>query len=99
MSPLFSKHCTCMHSCPFQKVQDLFVHLYLCRYPYGLLVLFSTPSFNMLWVRYTLWIPLYPLSVLAEGMMSRPQLIGIASHCQLRTLTDHLPFYSASVTT
>ncbi|KAJ8269349.1 hypothetical protein COCON_G00119560 [Conger conger] len=40
----------------------------LLRYPYGLLVLFSTPSFNMLWVRHTLWIPLYPLSVLVEGL-------------------------------
>ncbi|XP_064200018.1 very-long-chain (3R)-3-hydroxyacyl-CoA dehydratase 4 isoform X3 [Anguilla rostrata] len=40
----------------------------LLRYPHGLLALFSTPSFSMLWVRHTLWIPLYPLSVIAEVM-------------------------------
>ncbi|XP_064200019.1 very-long-chain (3R)-3-hydroxyacyl-CoA dehydratase 4 isoform X4 [Anguilla rostrata] len=40
----------------------------LLRYPHGLLALFSTPSFSMLWVRHTLWIPLYPLSVIAEGL-------------------------------
>ncbi|KAJ8397875.1 hypothetical protein AAFF_G00435640 [Aldrovandia affinis] len=40
----------------------------LLRYPHGLLALISTPSFNMLWVRHTLWILVYPLSVLAEGV-------------------------------
>ncbi|KAJ8262542.1 hypothetical protein GJAV_G00167590 [Gymnothorax javanicus] len=40
----------------------------LSRYPHGLLALFYTPSFNMLWIRHTLWIPLYPLAVLAEGL-------------------------------
>ncbi|XP_023676687.2 very-long-chain (3R)-3-hydroxyacyl-CoA dehydratase 4 isoform X1 [Paramormyrops kingsleyae] len=40
----------------------------LLRYPHGLLSLISTPSRNMLWAHHTLWIPVYPLSVLAEGV-------------------------------
>ncbi|XP_018615161.1 very-long-chain (3R)-3-hydroxyacyl-CoA dehydratase 4 isoform X2 [Scleropages formosus] len=40
----------------------------LLRYPHQLMCLFSTPSLNMLWVHHTLWIPVYPLSVLAEGV-------------------------------
>ncbi|XP_066576348.1 very-long-chain (3R)-3-hydroxyacyl-CoA dehydratase 4 isoform X2 [Amia ocellicauda] len=38
----------------------------LLRYPYGLLSLISTPIYSLLWVRHTLWIPIYPLAVLAE---------------------------------
>ncbi|KAL4641588.1 very-long-chain (3R)-3-hydroxyacyl-CoA dehydratase 4 isoform X1 [Arapaima gigas] len=40
----------------------------LLRYPHQLACLFSAPSLSMLWVHYTLWVPLYPLSVLAEVM-------------------------------
>ncbi|KAI1888308.1 hypothetical protein AGOR_G00183680 [Albula goreensis] len=40
----------------------------LLRYPFGLLTLISSPSFNMLWAQHTLWIPVYPLAVLAEGL-------------------------------
>ncbi|KAG7462008.1 hypothetical protein MATL_G00197390 [Megalops atlanticus] len=40
----------------------------LLRYPYGLLALISTPSFDMMWAHHSLWIPVYPLSVLAEGV-------------------------------
>ncbi|XP_053199895.1 very-long-chain (3R)-3-hydroxyacyl-CoA dehydratase 4 [Scomber japonicus] len=38
----------------------------LLRYPYELLCLMDTPSIAMLWTRYTLWIPLYILSVATE---------------------------------
>ncbi|XP_053484848.1 very-long-chain (3R)-3-hydroxyacyl-CoA dehydratase 4 isoform X3 [Ictalurus furcatus] len=41
--------------------------LHLIRYPYQLMCLISTPSFNMLWVRYTIAIPVYILSVITEG--------------------------------
>ncbi|XP_062850159.1 very-long-chain (3R)-3-hydroxyacyl-CoA dehydratase 4 isoform X1 [Trichomycterus rosablanca] len=40
----------------------------LLRYPYQLLCLISTPSFNMLWVRHTIYIPVYILSVITEGV-------------------------------
>ncbi|KAG9274190.1 very-long-chain (3R)-3-hydroxyacyl-CoA dehydratase 4 [Astyanax mexicanus] len=40
----------------------------LIRYPYKLLRLISTPTFNMLWVRHTFFIPVYILSVIAEGV-------------------------------
>ncbi|XP_029381765.1 very-long-chain (3R)-3-hydroxyacyl-CoA dehydratase 4 isoform X2 [Echeneis naucrates] len=39
----------------------------LLRYPHELLCLMDTPSTAMLWTRYTLWIPLYVLSVATEG--------------------------------
>ncbi|KAG7330084.1 hypothetical protein KOW79_006306 [Hemibagrus wyckioides] len=42
--------------------------LHLVRYPYQLMCLISTPSFNMLWARYTLTIPVYILSVITEGI-------------------------------
>ncbi|XP_015200644.1 very-long-chain (3R)-3-hydroxyacyl-CoA dehydratase 4 [Lepisosteus oculatus] len=38
----------------------------LLQYPYGLLSLISTPSYNFTWAHFTLWIPVYPLAVLAE---------------------------------
>ncbi|KAL7876130.1 hypothetical protein AOLI_G00110930 [Acnodon oligacanthus] len=40
----------------------------LLRYPYELLCLISTPSFSMLWARHTISIPVYILSVIAEGI-------------------------------
>ncbi|XP_070710882.1 very-long-chain (3R)-3-hydroxyacyl-CoA dehydratase 4 [Pempheris klunzingeri] len=38
----------------------------LLRYPHELLCVMDTPSMAMLWIRYTLWIPLYVLSVVTE---------------------------------
>ncbi|XP_078131643.1 very-long-chain (3R)-3-hydroxyacyl-CoA dehydratase 4 isoform X2 [Sander vitreus] len=40
----------------------------LLRYPHELLCVMDTPSTAMLWARYTLWIPLYILSVATEGV-------------------------------
>ncbi|XP_032366879.1 very-long-chain (3R)-3-hydroxyacyl-CoA dehydratase 4 isoform X2 [Etheostoma spectabile] len=40
----------------------------LLRYPHELLCVMDTPSTAMLWTRYTLWIPLYILSVATEGV-------------------------------
>ncbi|KAI3375859.1 hypothetical protein L3Q82_004136 [Scortum barcoo] len=39
----------------------------LLRYPHELLCVMDKPSIAMLWTRYTLWIPLYILSVANEG--------------------------------
>lgn len=39
----------------------------LLRYPHELLCVMEKPSIAMLWTRYTLWIPLYILSVANEG--------------------------------
>ncbi|XP_049423986.1 very-long-chain (3R)-3-hydroxyacyl-CoA dehydratase 4 isoform X2 [Epinephelus fuscoguttatus] len=40
----------------------------LLRYPHELLCVMDKPSIAMLWIRYTLWIPLYILSVATEGV-------------------------------
>ncbi|XP_060790207.1 very-long-chain (3R)-3-hydroxyacyl-CoA dehydratase 4 isoform X2 [Neoarius graeffei] len=40
--------------------------LHLLRYPCQLMCLISTPSFNMLWARYTIAVPVYILSVITE---------------------------------
>ncbi|XP_008298733.1 very-long-chain (3R)-3-hydroxyacyl-CoA dehydratase 4 [Stegastes partitus] len=40
----------------------------LLRYPHELLCVMEKPSIAMLWIRYTLWIPLYILSVATEGV-------------------------------
>lgn len=38
-----------------------------CRYPYYMLACISTEWSLLTWLRYSLWIPLYPMGVLAEG--------------------------------
>ncbi|XP_057711560.1 very-long-chain (3R)-3-hydroxyacyl-CoA dehydratase 4 [Corythoichthys intestinalis] len=40
----------------------------LLRYPHEVMCVMDTPSSCMLWVRYTLWIPIYVLSVITEGL-------------------------------
>ncbi|XP_008433128.1 very-long-chain (3R)-3-hydroxyacyl-CoA dehydratase 4 isoform X3 [Poecilia reticulata] len=42
----------------------------LLRYPHELLCVMKRPSVAMLWSRYSLWIPLYILSVFIEGKRS-----------------------------
>uniref|UniRef100_A0A3B5L1G5 Very-long-chain (3R)-3-hydroxyacyl-CoA dehydratase n=1 Tax=Xiphophorus couchianus TaxID=32473 RepID=A0A3B5L1G5_9TELE len=41
----------------------------LLRYPHELLCVMERPSVAMLWSRYSLWIPLYILSVVIEGVI------------------------------
>ncbi|XP_043953734.1 very-long-chain (3R)-3-hydroxyacyl-CoA dehydratase 4 [Gambusia affinis] len=41
----------------------------LLRYPHELLCVMERPSIAMLWSRYSLWIPLYILSVVFEGVI------------------------------
>lgn len=41
-----------------------------CRYPFYMLACVDTEWKLLTWVRYTIWIPLYPLGVLAEGKCS-----------------------------
>ncbi|KAM7377663.1 hypothetical protein PAMA_014120 [Pampus argenteus] len=72
----------------------------LLRYPHELLCMMDTPSVAMLWTRYTLWIPLYVLSVATEGItvyQALPYVETTASHSSLanstvHTHTQHLPF-------
>uniref|UniRef100_UPI0037E7283D very-long-chain (3R)-3-hydroxyacyl-CoA dehydratase 4 n=1 Tax=Semicossyphus pulcher TaxID=241346 RepID=UPI0037E7283D len=40
----------------------------LLRYPHELLCVMEKPSITMLWIRYTLWIPVYVLSAATEGV-------------------------------
>ncbi|CAM9271391.1 unnamed protein product, partial [Lampetra planeri] len=40
----------------------------LLRYPHELLCVLDTPSFAMMWTRYTLWTVFYVLSVASEGV-------------------------------
>lgn len=41
--------------------------LFDVRYPHELLCVMDKPSIAMLWIRYTLWIPLYVVSAATEG--------------------------------
>ncbi|XP_062300502.1 very-long-chain (3R)-3-hydroxyacyl-CoA dehydratase 4 [Scomber scombrus] len=70
----------------------------LVRYPHELLCLMDTPSIAMLWTRYTLWIPLYILSVATEVVTIYRALPyvepTVSSSCLNSTVSTHihLPF-------
>ncbi|XP_030579051.1 very-long-chain (3R)-3-hydroxyacyl-CoA dehydratase 4 isoform X2 [Archocentrus centrarchus] len=71
----------------------------LLRYPHELLCIMEKPSTTMLWTRYSLWIPLYILSVIIEGVtiyQALPYVEQTASHCAPLNSTIapniHLPF-------
>ncbi|XP_008433127.1 very-long-chain (3R)-3-hydroxyacyl-CoA dehydratase 4 isoform X2 [Poecilia reticulata] len=57
----------------------------LLRYPHELLCVMKRPSVAMLWSRYSLWIPLYILSVFIEGVIIYEALP------YLETSAPHLP--------
>lgn len=60
----------------------------LLRYPHELLCVMDKPSIAMLWTRYTLWIPLYILTVATEGVTIYQALAAFKSSVS----TDiHLP--------
>lgn len=40
----------------------------LCRYPFYMLACIGTEWKLLTWLRYSLWIPLYPLGTIAEGL-------------------------------
>ncbi|XP_077597797.1 very-long-chain (3R)-3-hydroxyacyl-CoA dehydratase 4 isoform X1 [Stigmatopora nigra] len=40
----------------------------LLRYPHEVMCMMDLPSPSMVWARYTLWIPIYVLSVITEGL-------------------------------
>uniref|UniRef100_A0A3P8SQH4 Very-long-chain (3R)-3-hydroxyacyl-CoA dehydratase n=1 Tax=Amphiprion percula TaxID=161767 RepID=A0A3P8SQH4_AMPPE len=66
----------------------------LLRYPHELLCVMEKPSIAMLWTRYTLWIPLYVLSVANEGLtiyQALPYIEQTASFCSTMTPHVHLP--------
>uniref|UniRef100_A0A3Q3KQ04 Very-long-chain (3R)-3-hydroxyacyl-CoA dehydratase n=1 Tax=Mastacembelus armatus TaxID=205130 RepID=A0A3Q3KQ04_9TELE len=55
----------------------------LLRYPHELLCVMQTPTITMMWTRYTLWIPLYILSAINEGVtiyQALPYTEPVASH-------------------
>ncbi|XP_030286977.1 very-long-chain (3R)-3-hydroxyacyl-CoA dehydratase 4 [Sparus aurata] len=79
----------------------------LLRYPHELLCLLDKPSIAMLWTRYTLWIPIYILSVATEGVTiyqalpyveptaanSKPLNSTVSAHVHLPVLLMlYLPF-------
>lgn len=45
-------------------------HFLLPRYPFYMLACIGTEWKPLTWIRYSIWIPLYPLGVLAEGSFS-----------------------------
>ncbi|XP_023201386.1 very-long-chain (3R)-3-hydroxyacyl-CoA dehydratase 4 [Xiphophorus maculatus] len=57
----------------------------LLRYPHELLCVMERPSVAMLWSRYSLWIPLYILSVVIEGVIIYEALL------YLEPSAPHLP--------
>uniref|UniRef100_A0A665UVY1 Very-long-chain (3R)-3-hydroxyacyl-CoA dehydratase n=1 Tax=Echeneis naucrates TaxID=173247 RepID=A0A665UVY1_ECHNA len=65
----------------------------LLRYPHELLCLMDTPSTAMLWTRYTLWIPLYVLSVATEGdwLIRQKSTHGWRSECECEWLLVYTP--------
>ncbi|XP_067436144.1 very-long-chain (3R)-3-hydroxyacyl-CoA dehydratase 4 [Thunnus thynnus] len=70
----------------------------LLKYPHELMCVMDTPSITMLWTRYTLWIPLYILSVITEGITiyhALPYLETASYSSQLNSTVctnSHLPF-------
>lgn len=63
----------------------------LLRYPHELLCVMEKPSIAMLWTRYTLWIPVYILSVATEGVtiyQALPFVEPTASHSALNSTTS-----------
>lgn len=40
-----------------------------CRYPYYITLLYKKENGFLTWLRYTIWIPLYPLGFLCEGIV------------------------------
>ncbi|XP_072232014.1 very-long-chain (3R)-3-hydroxyacyl-CoA dehydratase 4 [Leuresthes tenuis] len=63
----------------------------LLRYPHELLCVMDTPSLPMLWIRYSLWIPLYILSATNEVVTIYQALPYIESTASYSTYI-HLPF-------
>uniref|UniRef100_A0A3P9C345 Very-long-chain (3R)-3-hydroxyacyl-CoA dehydratase n=1 Tax=Maylandia zebra TaxID=106582 RepID=A0A3P9C345_9CICH len=55
-----------LQSKPVVCVQLFFWNVLDLLYPHELLCVMDTPSSTMLWTRYTLWIPLYILTVIVE---------------------------------
>ncbi|XP_028330270.1 very-long-chain (3R)-3-hydroxyacyl-CoA dehydratase 4 isoform X2 [Gouania willdenowi] len=70
----------------------------LLRYPHELLSVMDTPSVAMLWPRYTLWIPLYIVSVTTEGVMIHQALPfmkpTIFPFLKNATMSSSVGFYS-----
>lgn len=88
-----------LQSKPVVCVQLFFWNvLDLLRYPHELLCIMEEPSIAMLWTRYTLWIPLYILTVIVEAAtiyQALPYVEQTASQsCALNSTTapnSHLP--------
>lgn len=47
----------------------LFIKLVVFRYPYYITQLYKKENGFLTWLRYTLWIPLYPLGFICEGVI------------------------------
>lgn len=43
--------------------------IFFFRYPYYISQLYKQDIYALTWLRYTIWIPLYPLGVLCEGVV------------------------------
>ncbi|XP_036002009.1 very-long-chain (3R)-3-hydroxyacyl-CoA dehydratase 4 isoform X1 [Fundulus heteroclitus] len=63
----------------------------LLRYPHELLSVMERPSIAMLWSRYSLWIPVYILSVANEGVIVY-QALPYLEQSASRSAYIHLPF-------
>uniref|UniRef100_A0A1A8IEB3 Very-long-chain (3R)-3-hydroxyacyl-CoA dehydratase n=2 Tax=Nothobranchius kuhntae TaxID=321403 RepID=A0A1A8IEB3_NOTKU len=80
-----------IQSKPVVCVQFFFWNILdLLRYPHELLCVMDTPSTSMLWIRYSVWIAVYILSVANEGVTVYQTLVYLgqtASH----SASTHLP--------
>ncbi|XP_051799805.1 very-long-chain (3R)-3-hydroxyacyl-CoA dehydratase 4 [Acanthochromis polyacanthus] len=62
----------------------------LLRYPHELLCVMEKPSIAMLWTRYTLWIPLYVVSVANEGLIIYQAQLYIEQTASFSSTTSHI---------
>ncbi|XP_054608430.1 very-long-chain (3R)-3-hydroxyacyl-CoA dehydratase 4 isoform X1 [Dunckerocampus dactyliophorus] len=64
----------------------------LLRYPHEVLCVIDTPFTVMLWARYTLWIPVYVLSVITEGVTIYQAMLDIEQEASaMQNSTDSSP--------
>lgn len=65
----------------------------LLRYPFYMLTCIDTEWKMLTWLRYTIWMPLYPLGVLAEGEYSNVEYISYMICCML-IFISHSPNFN-----
>lgn len=53
------------------------------RYPYYILQVYKFDIDFLTWLRYSIWIPLYPLGILCEGIVILRYVFSLSAFCRL----------------